>query len=63
MHECLHILGPLCWTVEWKFWLWLVAMIVIWAAVIINIYSGYQNRKAVNEMIARIKERSNNHVD
>lgn len=57
MQECVASLGPLCWTEEWKFYVWLVAQIVIWGAVIAYNYTQYQMRKRIKELTNRISNR------
>lgn len=55
MTECVASLGPLCWTEEWKFYVWVVAMVIIWSVVIYYNYSMYKIRKRIKELNERIK--------
>lgn len=57
MTECVASFGPLCWTEEWKFYVWVVAQVLIWSAVIAYNYMRYQDYKRIKELTKRINSR------
>lgn len=54
MQECVASLGPLCWTEEWKFYVWVVAQVLIWGGVIAYNYMRYRLNKRIKSLTKRI---------
>lgn len=62
MSECFATLGPLCWTEEWKFYVWVVAQVLIWGGVIVYNYMRYRDRKHYRIIQQRVKDQENGNI-